>query len=108
MWEESSSISTLVGLAVQNDTKGLQLYADCVRFLDFLGDDCKHHRLFKDVAFPKLEHVSIDSSDGNEGALLEPYLQPSLKIFQFYGGSISDSFLEKLQVSSVYSSWFHR
>jgi hypothetical protein len=76
----------------------LQQQADSTRHLEILVDDCKHHALFHGVQFRQLESVSIDASEDNNNArLLEPYLQPSLKSFQFYGGMLSDGFLEKLR-----------
>jgi hypothetical protein len=107
MSEENPPIAALAAITVQNDAKRLQLYADGIRSLEFSGEDCNHHRLFRDVKFPKLERISIDASEENEGSLLEPYLQPNLKVFEFYGGRISDDFLEKLQVSSACLTWFH-
>ena len=44
----------------------------------------------------------LDSSFQNDKKLLEPYLQPALKSFISYGGPISDTFLEKLQVPMQY------
>jgi len=98
MTEENLSVTALIDLAEQ-DSQQLQLHADKIRQLEFIGDDCMHHRLFKDVIFSKLERVVIDASDENEERLLEQYLQPALRAFLFYGGPISDTFLEKLQVS---------
>jgi hypothetical protein len=105
MAEDSWSASTLALLA-QRDPQQLQLHADNIRRLEFLGDDSKHHGLFKNVRFPTLECIVLDASDQNEEKLLEPYLQPALKEFSFFGGPISDAFLEKLQVCTSYLSYF--
>jgi hypothetical protein len=105
MAEDSWSASTLALLA-QRDPQQLQLHADKIRRLEFLDDDCKHHGLFKNVRFPMLECIVLDASDQNEEKLLEPYLQPALKEFFFFGGPISDAFLEKLQVYTSDLSYF--
>lgn len=99
-------VSALAALAEQ-DPHQLQLHAEKIRELDFAGDDCKHHKSFKGVSFSKLERVVIDASDENEERWLEPYLQPELKAFIFYGGPISDAFLDKLLVSISYLLEFH-
>ncbi len=101
MAEDSLSISALALLA-QEDPQKLQLHADKIRHLEFYGDDAMHHGLFKHIRFPMLERISLDASDQNNEKLLESYLQPALKDFLFYGGPISDTFLEKLQVCISY------
>jgi hypothetical protein len=96
MAEDSWSVSDLALL--QQDPQQLQLRADKIRHLEFDDDDFTHHALFKHIRFPMLERIVLDASDQNDEKLLEPYLQPALKNFIFYGGPISDTFLEKLQV----------
>ncbi|KAN0087353.1 hypothetical protein V8E54_001041 [Elaphomyces granulatus] len=86
-------------LGQQEDPQQLQLRADKIRHLEFHWDDAMHHQLFKHIRFPILEHISLDTSDQNDEKSLESYLQPALKNFRFYGGPISDTFLEKLQTS---------
>ena len=100
--EERWSASTLALLA-QNDPEQLQLHAKKIRHLEFDGD-CHLHELFKYISFPMLERVVLDASDQNDEESLEQYLQPTLKAFIFYGGPISDTFLEKLQVRALYLS----
>jgi hypothetical protein len=97
MEEDISAVARLA----QEDPQKLQLHADKIRDLAFYGDDDIHHGIFKHIRFPMLEHISFDSSDLNDEKSLEPYLQPTLKDFHFFGGPISDTFLEKLQV------WMH-
>ena len=96
MAEARTLVPTLVALAEQGH-QNLESYASQVRVLEFAGDDCDKHELFQDIDFSNLERVEIDASDKNEEHLLTPYLQPSLKAFFFYGGPISDNFLDKLQ-----------
>jgi hypothetical protein len=103
MPEVSFSVSGLAWLAVQCPQQ-LQLRADKIRHLRFSGSNSRYHRLFTRVRFPVLERVVLDASDENDEKLLEPYLQPALKAFIFYGGLISDAFLEKLQVCVSYVS----
>ena len=100
--EERWSASTLALLA-QNDPEQLQLHAKNIRHLEFDGD-CHLHELFKYISFPILERVVLDTSYQNNEESLEPYLQPTLKGFIFYGGPISDTFLEKLQVHPPFLS----
>ncbi|KAF3066339.1 hypothetical protein GL218_09169 [Daldinia childiae] len=98
MSDEKPSISTLAKIA-ESEPQNLQAHADKVASLEFFGDDASHHTLFKDLKFPNLETLWLDASDHNDDTSLEPYLQPKLKRFIFYGGPISDSFLDKLQTS---------
>jgi hypothetical protein len=101
MAEDSLSVSALALLA-QEDPQQLQLHADKIRELLFYADDAVHHGLFKHTRFPMLECIFLDSSDLNDEKILEPYLQPTLREFLFFGGPISDTFLEKLQVCISY------
>ncbi|KAI2779418.1 hypothetical protein F4815DRAFT_194222 [Daldinia loculata] len=98
MSDEKPSISALAEIA-ESEPQNLQAHADKVVSLEFFADDASHHKLFKDLKFPNLESLWLDASDYNDDASLEPYLQPKLKRFIFYGGPISDSFLDKLQTS---------
>ncbi|KAI0845373.1 hypothetical protein F5Y00DRAFT_170074 [Daldinia vernicosa] len=98
MSDENPSISALAEIA-QSEPQNLQAHANKIVSLEFFADDASHHKLFKDLKFPNLENLWLDASDYNEGAHLEQYLQPKLKRFIFYGGPISDSFLDKLQAS---------
>jgi hypothetical protein len=98
MAKDSWSGSDLALLAQQGPQQ-LQLHAEKIRQLELAYDDAVHLVLFKDVRFPMLERVVLDhASDQIDEKLFEPYLQPALKDFIFYGGPISDAFLEKLQV----------
>ena len=102
MLDDNLSVTALAAIAEQ-DPAQLQHHANKIRELDIAGDECIHQRLFKDVTFPVLERVAIDSWDGNEDRLLEPYLQSNLKSFRFFGGPITDGFLQKLQVGIMSS-----
>ncbi|KAI0098471.1 hypothetical protein F4814DRAFT_123583 [Daldinia grandis] len=95
---ENPSISALAEIA-ENEPQNLQAHATKVVSLEFFADDASHHKLFKDLKFPNLETLWLDASDYNDDASLEPYLQPKLKRFIFYGGPISDSFLDQLGTS---------
>ncbi|KAK6952590.1 hypothetical protein Daesc_004880 [Daldinia eschscholtzii] len=98
MSDEKPFISTLANIA-ENEPQNLQAYADEVVHLEFFGDDSSHHKLFKDLRFSNLETLWLDASDHNDDASLDPYLQSKLRRFIFYGGPISDVFLDKLQAS---------
>ncbi|KAI1802528.1 hypothetical protein F4811DRAFT_563183 [Daldinia bambusicola] len=98
MSDEKLTISTLISIA-ENEPQSLQTYADKAVNLDFFANDSAHHKLFKNVSFPNLETLCLDASDHNDEASLGPYLQPKLKRFFFYGGPISDVFLEKLRAA---------
>ncbi|KAG0633410.1 hypothetical protein HOY80DRAFT_991731 [Tuber brumale] len=68
-----------------------------IQCLDLGPQECEHHTLFRDVPLPNLRSVTIDSSEDNSsGRLLEPYLQPTLRVFEFYGGVLDDEFLSDL------------
>ncbi|OTA89373.1 hypothetical protein M434DRAFT_14587 [Hypoxylon sp. CO27-5] len=92
------SISALANIAEQ-EPQNIQFYLDKIVHLQFFGDDAIYHELFRGLKFPNLEVLSLDANDLNNDESLEPYLQPKLKSFRFYGGPISDVFLEKLQDS---------
>ncbi|KAI1084545.1 hypothetical protein F5B20DRAFT_522096 [Whalleya microplaca] len=98
MAQDSPTVSTLASIA-EREPQNLQLHTDNIRHLEFAGDDSIHHGLFKDSSFPKLEKLVLDASDSNDETSLKPYLQSSLKCLHFYGGPISDVFLETLQSS---------
>ena len=71
-----------------------------IQCLDLASSECQHHTLFRNVPLPNLRSVSIDSSEDNSsGRLLEPYLQPGLRVFEFFGGVLDDQFLSDLAVS---------
>ncbi|RPA96076.1 hypothetical protein L873DRAFT_1791840 [Choiromyces venosus 120613-1] len=71
-----------------------------IQCLDLASQECKHHALFRNIPLPKLESVTIDASEDNSsGRLLEPYLQPKLRVFEFFGGVLDDQFLRDLAVS---------
>ena len=91
------SVPTLALLAEQ-DLQQLQHRAESLRSLEFAADDAMHHGAFRGIKFPVLERLVLDASDQNEEEFLMPYLQSALKEFLFYGGPISDRFLETLQV----------
>ncbi|KAI1655464.1 hypothetical protein F4813DRAFT_391600 [Daldinia decipiens] len=96
MAEDRVSVSTLA-LLTEQDPQQLQLRAKSLRCLEFAADDSTHHGAFRDIKFPTLERLVLDASDQNEEHLLKPYLQSALKEFIFFGGPISDRFLETLQ-----------
>ncbi|KAI8965494.1 hypothetical protein F5Y11DRAFT_312483 [Daldinia sp. FL1419] len=98
MLDEKPAITDLASFA-KTEPKNVQAYIDRVTSLEFFADDASHHGLFRGLKFPNLEAIWLDASDDNDSASLEPYLQPKLKRFVFYGGPISDAFLQKLQVS---------
>jgi hypothetical protein len=83
-------------------TRRSPVIADKIRHLEFYCDDVVDHGPFKHTRFPMPVRISLDASDQNDEKLLESYLQPALKDFIFYGGPISDTFLEKLQVCISY------
>ena len=91
------AVPTLALLAEQ-DPQQLQHRAENLRSLEFAADDAAHHGAFRGIKFPVLERLVLDASDQNEEGSLMPYLQSALKEFLFYGGPISDRFLETLQV----------
>ncbi|KAI1371606.1 hypothetical protein F4677DRAFT_304878 [Hypoxylon crocopeplum] len=95
---DSPSVSALAVIA-EREPQSLQLHADKVIHLEFFAEDSVHHKLFRNLRFPNLESLELDASDDNDDAALEPYLQPQLNCLLFYGGPISDAFLEKLQSS---------
>ncbi|KAI1463515.1 uncharacterized protein F4812DRAFT_241838 [Daldinia caldariorum] len=98
MSDEKLSVSALASIA-ENEPQILQTYADRVVNLEFIANESAHHKLFKNLSFPNLETLWLDASDHNDDASLGPYLQPKLKRFIFYGGPISDVFLDKMQAS---------
>ncbi|CUS08828.1 unnamed protein product [Tuber aestivum] len=68
-----------------------------IECLDLDPQDCEHHALFRDVPLPNLQSITIDSSEANSsGRVLEPYLQPRLRVFEFFGGVLDDEFLSDL------------
>ncbi|PWW71805.1 hypothetical protein C7212DRAFT_348590 [Tuber magnatum] len=68
-----------------------------IECLDLGPRECEHHALFRDVPLPNLQSVTIDSSENNSsGRVLEPYLQPKLRVFEFFGGVLDDEFLSDL------------
>lgn len=72
-----------------------------IQYLELASTECQHHTLFRKAPLPNLRSVSIDSSEHNSsGRLLEPYLQPGLRVFEFFGGVLDDQFLSDLAVSS--------
>ncbi|KAI5922938.1 hypothetical protein F4810DRAFT_228974 [Camillea tinctor] len=74
--------------------------ASTIEDLAFFTDkDAAHHGIFLGVPLPRLSSISLDASDANTEAALEPYLQPSLRRFCLYGGPVSDEFLDKLRES---------
>ena len=77
-----------------------------IQCLDLASLECKHHTLFRNVPLPNLRSVTIDSSEDNSsGRLLEPYLQPGLRVFEFFGGVLDDEFLSDLAVSFRDTQW---
>ncbi|KAI0836226.1 hypothetical protein F5Y06DRAFT_112358 [Hypoxylon sp. FL0890] len=92
------SVSALATIAEQ-EPQDLQSYLDKVVHLQFFADDAIYHEIFRGHTFPNLETISLDANELNNDESLEPYLRPKLKRFRFYGGPISDAFLEKLQNS---------
>ncbi|KAI0846944.1 hypothetical protein F5Y00DRAFT_263966 [Daldinia vernicosa] len=98
MAEDRISVSALALLAEQ-DPQQLQLRAKSLRSLEFAAGDSTYHAAFRDTKFQTLERLVLDASDQNEEHLLKPYLQYALKAFIFFGGPISDRFLETLQES---------
>ncbi|KAI5821188.1 hypothetical protein BZA77DRAFT_348392 [Pyronema omphalodes] len=91
---------TLSDLLQHTDTKTRQTFANEVKYLDISSSDCKNHHHFLSTKFPKLLHISIDGSDDNSSPdLYQQYLSPTLKIWQFYGGYLSDEFLLQLASS---------
>ena len=79
-----------------------------IQYLDLGCQECKHHTLFRNVPLPNLRSVIIDSSEDNSsGRLLEPYLQPGLRVFEFYGGVLDDEFLSDLAVSLFFIFIFY-
>ncbi|KAI1411604.1 hypothetical protein F5Y13DRAFT_56390 [Hypoxylon sp. FL1857] len=92
------SVSALADIA-EKEPQNLQNYVDQIVHLQFLCDDAIYHKIFERLRFPDLEVLSLDANDLNNDKSLESYLQPKLKRFRFYGGPISDAFLEKLQNS---------
>lgn len=77
-----------------------------IQYLDLASPECKHHTLFRNVPLPNLRSVTIDSSEDNSsGRLLEPYLQPGLRVFEFFGGVLDDEFLSDLAVSFRDTQW---
>ena len=97
LWSDEPPISALVAVHEQSDR--LDYYAQKVKRLDFAGDDNSYHHLFVNTSFPRLEEISLDSSDDNSEDVLLQYLQPRLRQLEFYGGPISDAFLMQIQVS---------
>ncbi|KAI1135522.1 hypothetical protein F5Y05DRAFT_174211 [Hypoxylon sp. FL0543] len=92
------SVSALANIAKQ-ESQNLQFHLDKVVHLEFFADDATYHEAFKGHKFPNLEFLSLDANELNNDESLEPYLQPKLKSLRFYGGPISDAFLEKLENS---------
>lgn len=96
LWADLPPVSALAAVHERSDR--LDFYAQKVKSLDFADDDCSYHPFFVNTSFPRLAHISIDSSDANCEDVLLQYLQPRLRRFHLYGGPISDAFLMQIQV----------
>ncbi|KAI5802608.1 hypothetical protein FPQ18DRAFT_407810 [Pyronema domesticum] len=100
MFNSTLPTVTLSDLLQYADAITRQAFANEVEYLDILSEDCKNHHHFLSTKFPKLIHVSIDGTDDNSSPdLYQQYLSPTLKIWQFYGGYLSDEFLLQLATS---------
>ena len=103
--------------ALSPNADRLQWYASYIRELSFdiedfyaelplpeddKRDEIRFHKVFKKVHFHHLERVSFRSSEYgyhfNNASSLIRYLQPSLKWFWLFGGSLSDEFFVSLRV----------
>jgi hypothetical protein len=87
-------------LAVIPETRR-QYYANKIRNLRFDGDDGECHAIFRNLNFPGLKRISIDSWEDPNGIeqWFRQYLQPSLKSLEFYGDDVGDTVLTTIEMS---------
>ena len=75
------------------------IYAEKVYTLSFAGDsDSIHHEVFRHLRFPRLKRLQLDSFQPRDGRRfwIHQYLQPSLEVFEFYGGELAEHLLDAL------------
>ena len=114
--------------ALTEKPERLQWYANCIQSLevgiedadtehsDGTLDEGRYHYLFKDIDFPRLSEISIQSGPFSHlytrTSLLLQYLQPSLKKFWIYFGYpsygvvLSDDLFLAMEVRQFYNRSF--
>ncbi|KAI5250228.1 hypothetical protein E4T43_00356 [Aureobasidium subglaciale] len=76
-----------------------QYYADQISALSFdQKDQSKHHAIFEDLSFPRLEALHVDRVDlrSDEKLRLSQYMQSQLRSFSFMGGGLCEEALDLL------------
>jgi len=93
LWHGCPPITALAALPGGH----LQHYANVIVHLEFSSEECKYHHHFTYTSFPRLKSVVLHDSEYNQDLYLQQYVQPRLRCFKVYGGSVSDAFLAQMQ-----------
>ena len=110
LWSQDVPLSALAALY---PASRLDNYSAKTRRLEFSEDDNRHHKVFMNTNFGRLNVLEVVASGDTNDQDLMHYLQPQLTYFEIRGVQISDAFLQHIVASTmlrpkIYSNLYFR